>query len=197
MKLLYFIIVINWCPQSFAQAQENSFHLIGNQQEGEIYLSWRLDKGYSCAGTDIERSFDTTHFERIGRIFGICGSFDFDQAYSFTDISPIPNSINYYRLVLGNRDYSSILPVYFVAFNNFGYAVDNTATSTTIYFLKNSIDHLKLMLFDFNGRLLNQFADITDNKVEFENNNLHHGFYVFILTDENGNKLQRGKIFID
>jgi hypothetical protein len=197
MKMLYFIIVIIWCPQLFAQAQENSFHLIGNQQEGEIYLSWRLDKGYSCAGTDIERSFDTTHFERIGRIFGICGSSDFDQAYSFTDISPIPNSINYYRLVLGNRDYSSIIPVYFVAFNNFGYAVDNTVTSTTIYFLKNSIDHLKLMLFDFNGRLLNEFSNIIDNKVEFENNNLHHGFYVFIITDENGNKLQRGKIFID
>jgi hypothetical protein len=197
MKSHYFIIAIMLFHHPLIQAQDNSFHFMGNQQEGEIYLNWHLDRGYSCAGTDIERSFDTTHFERIGRIFGICGSSDFDQAYSFTDISPIPNSINYYRLVFGNRDYSAILPVYFVAFNNFGYAVDNTATSTTIYFLKNSIDHLKLMLFDFNGRLLNQFADITDNKVEFENNNLHHGFYVFILTDENGNKLQRGKIFID
>ena len=197
MKPYYFIIAIIFCQIPFVQAQEKSFHLIGSQHEGEIYLSWRLDKGYSCAGTDIERSFDTTHFERIGRIFGICGSSDFEQPYSFSDISPIPNSINYYRLVLGNREYSTILPVYYVAFNNFGYAVENTATNTTIYFLQNSIEHLKLMLFDFNGRLLDEFANITDNKVEFENNNLHHGFYVFILTDENGNKLKRGKIFID
>ncbi len=193
-SLTFFLTAYLFLP---VYSQEVNFTFNVSQNENDVYLSWKIDRGSTCDGTDIERSFDSTQFDRVGSIYGVCGSADFAQSFSFIDIRPIPNSINYYRLLFGGRQYSNILAIYFVSFNNFGYSVKNNTNNTTIYFLNNSLKSLKFTLADMNGRILSEVDEIIDSKVEFDNNNLHHGFYVFMLTDERGNKLQRGKIFID
>jgi hypothetical protein len=197
MRSLHLISIFIFYPIAFVSAQEIEYTFNASQNENEVYLNWVIAQGNSCDGTDIERAFDTSQFEKIGSISGICGSADFSQNYSFTDIRPIPNSINYYRLVFGGRQYSSLASVYFVAYNNFGYSVNNAAENTTIYFLTNTFQKLRFILADMNGRILSEVDEIMDGKVQIDNNGLHHGFYVFMITDARGYKLQRGKIFID
>lgn len=82
----------------------NSF-VIGD----EIRLDWIIKGGYQCSGTLIQRSTDSIIFKNIGSISGTCGSPYYDESYSFTDIKPVKNAVNYYRIDLVGIGYSKII----------------------------------------------------------------------------------------
>jgi len=82
-----------------------------SENNGDVYLSWSIIAGSSCNGIQIYRSIDSINFSQIGDIPGVCGSVDFTQTYDFTDNNPVKNKVNYYRLELGNQDFSQIVSI--------------------------------------------------------------------------------------
>lgn len=76
-----------------------------------IRIDFTLNAGSTCNGIDIERSTDSSNFTEIGGFAGACGSPVEPVLYSFTDFSPVLNSINYYRVYFGTAVYSEVLSI--------------------------------------------------------------------------------------
>ncbi|MEA3445653.1 MAG: hypothetical protein U9R19_13115, partial [Bacteroidota bacterium] len=77
--------------------------------DGNIRLAWTIKGGFQCGGTIIQHSGDSINFENIGSIPGICGSPFYDESYSFDDLHPVLNSVNYYRIDMIGLGISKII----------------------------------------------------------------------------------------
>jgi hypothetical protein len=193
--IVYFLLSI---PLTSLIAQEVGHNIDLIQNNKEIFISITINKGSTCNGMDIYRSTDTLlGFDKIGNIFGVCGSVDFNQDYRFTDINPVPNTINYYKIVFGGRQDSKTHSIYYASYNDYGYSIFNESNQTTLFINSNiTLKKMKFDLYDSSGKLLQNIQDIIEDKITFANYALHHGFYFFVLSEENNKKLIQGKLFI-
>ena len=109
-KLLLFSLAILWSGFSvIAQPHILLQDFSGYQQDSKITLRWTFRSGSLCEGTQIERSADGLTFNKIGEIPGICGNPGSAFTYTFVDSFPNVNTVNYYRLELGNFGFTSII----------------------------------------------------------------------------------------
>ena len=71
--------------------------------QGKVLLAWTIKSGSVCNGIQIYRSStgDSVNFDLIEDIQGVCGDLSSPVAYTFTDEDPMPNQVNYYKLLLG------------------------------------------------------------------------------------------------
>jgi len=76
-----------------------------------VQLNWTIGPGSLCDGTTIFRSDDNTYFMEIGVIDGVCGQSDKSVGYSFRDTVPLSNKEVFYKIRLGNAQYSKSLSV--------------------------------------------------------------------------------------
>ena len=72
-----------------------------SENKGTVDLHWSIMEGSTCNGIQIYRSNDSIQFSKIGEISGVCGSISEEQSYTFSDVNPFRNQVNYYRLELG------------------------------------------------------------------------------------------------
>ncbi|MFN3529297.1 MAG: T9SS type A sorting domain-containing protein [Bacteroidia bacterium] len=68
-----------------------------------VRVDLTLSAGFTCNGLVITRSVDSSQFEGIGLIGGICGDSAMAVNYSFTDSQPPLNQKLYYQVLLGGR----------------------------------------------------------------------------------------------
>lgn len=66
------------------------------ENDGIVYLNWKTATEENNEYMAVERSFDGSTFEEIGRVEG-AGTTAFEQEYAFKDENPRPG-LNYYRL---------------------------------------------------------------------------------------------------
>ena len=167
------------------------------ENNGAIYLNWVITSGSTCNGIDIFRSVDSLNFSLIGSIGGICGSPEFAQPYSFTDETPVKNSINYYRLELGGSGYSEIIAIELIVFDGNDYQIrpNPAPTQAKIVFENDQNQPAFLKLYDFRGNLI---EDLTTEENFFIVNTsyLPGGMYLFTISDlENETKI-KGKLMV-
>jgi len=140
-----------------AAAQQNTAisGFTGAQVKDSVFLSFTMNGGYTCNGIGVQRGTDTLHFTLIGDIQGVCGSPVYETSYAFTDPAPVDNTVNHYRLDLGNYGYSPVLPVFFKKLNAHGFALSaNPCTGDcTMYFENEQNKALTIRIFDTNGDL--------------------------------------------
>jgi hypothetical protein len=179
------------------QSQENRIlsAFNGKASGDKILLSWTISGGQTCNGTLIERSDDTVHFSRVGEIPGICGNSESPVPYSFTDDSPLPNKINYYRLELGGQGYSKIVGVPYYEYGNQGsIAIPNPSSEkATIYFGNSREDRYVFRLFDVKGRKIMETEGVS-NSIEVETNRLGPGMFVYSI--ESARSHIKGKLIV-
>ncbi len=96
---------------SFAQNEEVIAGFYASELNNKVLLSFSINLGYTCNGVIITRSEDALNFSPIGSIEGICGSTQEEIHYEFTDIEPVKNAVNYYRLDLGGVGFSQVMSV--------------------------------------------------------------------------------------
>ena len=86
----------------------------GTQFNNSIVINFTLVKGNTCSDTEVQRSTDGINFIVIYTIAGLCGSTQENVSYTITDNSPVPNSINYYRINLRSLGLSDIIKVRYI-----------------------------------------------------------------------------------
>jgi hypothetical protein len=155
---------------------------IGKASDEIVLLQWTISSGKTCNGTFIQRSADTVNFETIGEIPGICGSSETPVPYAYTDESPIPNRVNYYRLELGGQGYSRILAIPYFEYGNTGSIVipNPVIAQARIYFENKTEKPYLFSLFNYSGNLIRQSKG-NDSSVLLDAAGLSAGAYLYSI----------------
>jgi len=119
----------------------------------KVYITWTIVQGSTCDGIKIYRSGNGTDFIEIGKIFGVCGNMAEPQNYDFTDINPIKNKVNYYRLEFGTGNFSQIVSLMLIDTDYSGYLLyPNPAnTQINIHFSNKTKQETQLFIFNEKG----------------------------------------------
>ncbi|MCB2222469.1 MAG: T9SS type A sorting domain-containing protein [Bacteroidetes bacterium] len=164
---------------------------------GKVYLSWQLNAGATCLGTQIERSIDGITFSEIGKIGGICGDLSKPVSYSFTDEDPPLNEVVFYRLELGLGNFTDTLRLEVIDLGSNAYQIrpNPVRESTTIYFSNESQENYTLRLMDLSGKLLHRRST---NQSRFVLNYIPFptGMYLFAIQSEDSQTSFNGKLMI-
>jgi len=148
---LLFVISI----QAFSQHNAILSRFQAFKDKNRVILNWTIRQGNSCVGIGIFRSTDSIHFETIGEIQGICGSFDAAQNFTFIDENPVKNKTNYYVLELGFTGKTE--PPLAVEFIEIGESKSKVVPnpnngSGTIYFFNPNNENHTLQVYDSQGK---------------------------------------------
>lgn len=182
---------------SAAQNQPELDVFSATENNGAVYLSWRILAGGTCNGTNVLRSTDSLNFTEIGRIFGVCGDLSEPVSYSFIDESPIPNKRNYYRLELGKGNFSETIYTDVIDLGEQVYQIrpNPVQSKAKIYFDNSDKQVQTLSIYGINGQLI-YAASGSNEFFEVDVQALHNGMYIFSITPENGQSITKGKILV-
>ncbi len=200
MKLFLLTLSLLTC-EMFGFSQNNSIveSFFAIENNGEVFLSWKIIEGSTCNGIQILHSTDSLSFSEIGNIAGVCGSTTEPQYYNYTDETPEKNKYNYYRLSLGGNGYSEIISIELIDINNKEYQVrpNPVKNYAKIYFdnTNNSNKEYQLFLYNPWGDLL--FSSSTSQEY-FEVNlgDFNSGIYHFIILSSEKQKPIYGKLLV-
>lgn len=188
--------VSSWFIFQYGHAQDPLVNYTATSFKDGVLISFIMRGGFSCNGINIERSEDSAGFSVIGDIEGICGNPDFDVPFSFTDVSPLPNRKNFYRLNMKQLGYSKVISVFFIKPNAEGMMITpNPCTDRCrIYFENTKRERVMVELFR-NAKLT--FAQATDqNFVELEAQPFVAGVYFCRLRYDGGALLNKKLVLI-
>jgi len=148
--IIFVILLFNF--SSPAQDAILQFSVI--QVDNNIQLNFTIKAGYTCNGIGIYRSADSVNFSLIGDIQGVCGSYDRNESYTFTDYSPLKNTKNYYRLEPGTLGTSGIAGIFFIDLSENDVLVypNPFTSSSAIYTLNPSHEERTLDIFTREGK---------------------------------------------
>ncbi len=191
-------VIISFLFFSFsvvAQEIKPLVHFNGLQTGKIIRITFVIRGGCTCDGVKILRSANSKDFTEIGHLTGVCGSAK-DETYSFTDIAPVKNADNYYRLDLVNLASSEIIKIHLYDYGEKGYLLSPNPVKdkSILYFQNDCNEEFDFLLFDKKGKKVKQVKSIRGNQVEIEKAGLKGGSYTFqLLVDDevryNGNLL--------
>jgi hypothetical protein len=158
-----------------------------------VLLNWTIDSGSICNGITIYRSLDSLEFEEIGSIAGICGSNTDPTPYHFTDQSPTQNRINYYRLKMGNAQWSEIISLYysFVKPNDMVVHPNPTRSTVTLDLNKDQNSVFEVNVISNEGKIMIANTKIAGTTFSLDVSSLSSGNYLIELIDENDKKIQK------
>lgn len=169
----------------------------GTSLNNKVFLKWTISAGNTCNGIQLFRSIDSLNFIEIGDIQGVCGSLSEPKGYSFTDLNPVLNFKNYYRLDLGGIETSLPIAVNVIDFadNNY-YLTQNPITTTAKVVTYNpTFETLNLTIFLPNGAIAQQLTTTADfftiDAMKFAT-----GSYFFTISSEKNERPIQGKFIV-
>ncbi len=180
----------------FSQTTETLDNFSAFESNGKVYLNWTVTSGSTCDGIEIYHSQDETNFTRIGDIPGICGSSSEPVSYSFVHTTPLQNSVNKYRLLLGLLGYSNILTLNIIDTKEGGYSIfPNPLQENSVLYFKNPRKEIfTFKIFDQSGKMISKDS-ISGDEISLRNSDYRPGLYYFAIMDES--KIQiRGKFLV-
>ncbi|MFN8395856.1 MAG: T9SS type A sorting domain-containing protein [Bacteroidia bacterium] len=183
-----------------AWAQDNDPYLERfslTRDDERVLLNWVTRPGTTCEGVDIMRSVDSTSYEVIYHVPGICGGPDDAFSYSFLDLAPVPNRRNFYRLGLGRLGETHSYGIDVVKLDQSGYQLrPNPVTDlSTLYFDNADRQSCELRIMSMNGVVVSALT----TKEEFfsvDASTLRAGLYVFQIRSEDGKALTGGRLLV-
>lgn len=188
-RILLFIISFIASVACLAQSRVQQF--TATQYKQSILLNFVITPGNSCTGYQIQQSGDSLNFNILYDFSGICGELTKPQSFSFTDETPLKNSVNYYRILIMPTDYSTITSVVFSDISEKGYLLYSNPITQNLKLLCNSANG-KLKIYNQTGNMVKEF--IADEKSLFNEDlsSWPQGLYYFTIETNIGNNV-RGK----
>lgn len=178
---------------SLCQSILDDFSLDLNQ--GKVLLAWTIKSGSVCNGIQIYRSLiDSVDFELIEDIQGVCGDLSSPVAYTFTDETPLPNQVNYYKLLLGGQEFSEVLgiEVLIIPTNSYLLKPHPVISSSSLYFYNSNNNDVELKVFDDFGSIV--YKDQTNsNRFTLDSSMISSGLYYFTLENKSNQSIINGK----
>jgi len=152
-------------------------------------LNWETASELNNAGFEIERSFDSRTFEKIGFVDGNQTSSQ-AQSYSFLD-EDISEELTYYRLkqldIDGKYEYSDVISISNKLSVGFSLVLYPNPVVNNLT-VENGIGTANITSID--GRFISQ-VQITDRKYNLNVSNLPEGIYILTVERENGKTVSR------
>ncbi|MCF8330900.1 MAG: T9SS type A sorting domain-containing protein [Bacteroidales bacterium] len=188
-----FILVIS-VFSSTAKAQILS-DFTARQKAGAIELIWTFNSGETCDGTWVKHGTDSLSLETIYHVPGICGAASKEVRYEYIHEFPEKNTMNYYRLELGNRGFSAIVRVYFDDVGN-GFAIyGNPLTDYSEIILSNDFrGNAEVIIYDQNGKIHLQ-ERLSKKAFKLYREQFNSGLYFIIVRFDN-KKVFKEKIMV-
>lgn len=189
--LLLFVLSFHFC---FAQ-QDSIFSFFNVQQENnKVVVFITINGGIQCSGLQVQRSTDSINFMQVYEFPGVCGSPGADESYVWVDDFPVKNTINYYRLEVGNlgivSDPKSVFFQYFEIDKLL--ITPNPCEDCTVRFPNEKREKVRIQLFSIDGKFLME-EETTNNFYSLSNFDLKGSIFFVSIFYENGNKIT-GKI---
>jgi hypothetical protein len=174
----------------------NSF--VATEFNGKVLLTFSINSGYTCNGVTILRSLDSVNFTTIGSIEGICGSSQESINYDFTDISPVKNAINYYRLSLGGVGFSWIVSaeVIDMGLNNSLIRPNPISENTELFFDNENKASLIVEIFSSTGLLVHT-ESTNEEKISLKNSDFDAGTYFYSVHADGVKSNVTGKFVVN
>lgn len=183
LTLLFFIIIssVNAKAQFLSE-----FYALPLTSSVELKIT--ISAGNTCNGITILRSEDGINYSPVGGIAGVCGSTTEDTFYSFTDESPLPNALNYYRLDLISLGYTSSISIFFVYLGEEDILMypNPISVSSKVYFKSFPSELFSYRITDTNGKIIKPDEPVYGGSFELQRGNLRSGMYFLVLEKKNG-----------
>ncbi len=196
-RYLIFFLFIGVNTFAFAQQVATLDNFTVYERNGKVYLNWVISAGSTCNGIKILRSSDTINFTETGFIVGVCGNITTPQPYDFVDENPIINSLNYYKLELGENGRSGIISIEVIDIgtNNYQLRPNPIVSKAKLYFNNPQKELLKLSIYHINGK---EVSTLTTRERYFDINaeNLNSGIYLFAIISAKEDILIKGKLIV-
>ena len=181
----------------FAQSHPFLNKFLATRIGDAVYLNWRLKAGSTCNGIQIYRSTDTLSFTKIYEISGVCGAAYESRSYDYTDLSPIKNKINYYRIGLNENGFSQIISLDIISFENDKFQIrpNPIVRESKIYFDNPKNKPYELSVYSLNGSKVFTFQTTNDN-FEINGSSLIAGLYLFVISAIDDVQTMHGKFVV-
>lgn len=186
MKLVLRFVFLSLITLIFPLSGKSQPHTLlldfsGYQQDNQLVLRWTFRSGSLCEGTRIERSSDGLTFNLIGEIPGVCGSPGSAFTYNYIDSFPNVNSVNHYRLELGNFGYTTTISVEYIKANSSGFVVmSNNSGQTDILFQNTPGRKATVIIYNSIGKRVMEL-DGTGRRIALPPGKLAAGVYLLLL----------------
>ena len=164
---------------------------------GKVLLAWTIESGNVCNGMQILRSKDSSNFVLLEDIQGVCGDLSTSVSYTFTDQTPILNTINYYKINFGGQQNSPILgiEVINVLSNSYLLRPNPVKGASDLYFKNDNKNEMVLKIFDDFGDVI-YIKQTVSNKFVLDSTSFSSGMYYFSLENQKTRNLINGKAVI-
>ena len=194
MKKLFSVLFIFAVNLIGSQTILDDFALDFNQ--GKVLLAWTIKSGSVCNGIQIYRSstVDSVNFELIEDIQGVCGDLSSPVAYTFTDEDPMPNQVNYYKLLLGGQEFSEVLgiEVLLIPSNSYLLKPHPVISSSSLYFYNSNNNDVELKVFDDFGSVIYK-NQTNSNRFILDSSMISSGLYYFTLENKSNKSIINGR----
>lgn len=180
-----------------AQGLQILEYFAAREYQGDVYLNWTIESGYTCNGIEIMRSTDGIHYAAVGRIEGVCGSPGSSVAFEYIDTRPVENQRNYYALELGavgRTEHREVLVVN-VGQSKAIVSPNPIQDQAIIYFDNDARENCQMSIFDRSGILQLQL-DSREEYFVLDGKLLENGHFLYLIMDEGGKMLAKGKLLI-
>lgn len=150
--------------------------------------------GVQCSGLQVQRSTDSINFIQVHEFPGICGSPGANESYVWVDDFPVRNTINYYRLEIGNLGIvSDLRSVFFQYFESDKLLITpNPCEDCTVRFPNDKREKVQIQIFSYDGQFLLE-EETSSNFYSLKDFDLQGSIFLVSILYENGKKIT-GKI---
>lgn len=194
-KLVLLFLLISFGFTVRSQSILSSFDI--DVSQGNVLLAWTIKSGSTCNGMQVFRSKDSINFILIEDIQGVCGSLSSSVSYTFTDYTPILNTVNYYKIDFGGQEQSPILgiEVINVLTNSFLLRPNPVTGASDLYFENDNQNKVVLKVYDDFGEVIYKNQTIS-NKFILDSTTFSSGLYYFSLENMKTRSVINGKAVI-
>lgn len=197
-SILFFILVILSSMSTVLAQNENVvLNLSATEFNGKVLLTWSVTQGNTCNGILVQHGTDSTNYNQIGAIEGICGSTAETIKYQFTDPNPIINVTNYYRLSLGGIGFSYPVFVDVIDAGNQSYIVapNPVSNESQLIFDNENQEEVTISFFNERGELMHE-TRTTEQSISINRTLFKQGVYFFVLKSDGAIESFSGKFSV-
>ena len=166
----------------------NVINFTAIKKDNDAVLNWRTENETDVANYVLERSYNGTEFSPIKTV---AGKNSVLNLYNYTDINAVLNNAHagfvFYRLKIIDKNglykYSEVVKI---NLNKTALSINVGPDPFTDYVSIYTNDIVKkVTVYDINGKLVYQTANLFGNKINFKNT-LAPGFYIFKIDTDKG-----------
>jgi hypothetical protein len=196
--VLLILLSIFTSSSIYAQAAYLLDNFTVSESNGKVNIRLTLSAGSTCDGIRFYRSPDSTNFEEIGHIAGVCGLSSFPTNYEFLDNDPIVNKKSYYKIELGVYGYTDVLSIEVMQLSSIDLIIrpNPVQSLTTVFFNNPYFETHFLYLYSGTGQLI----DILETQYDYftlDFNDKNRGIYWVTIAKKGHLPSYRGKVLVE